>query len=141
MEQSNSFYHIISSENRLNKEPSPMEYEFILPSFSSGITSSYQVEVTSFITSDLINKENGYTILTCNGLNLNNGLCIKYGCGDMICTIPCNSYSSVGNVSFPLDCSQHNRILKFRFLDSSYEPLGGVDVKWLLTLKFTPTYK
>jgi hypothetical protein len=144
-----SFNYTISSDDRTNTLANQIYYDVDFGGFSNN-HDDYRVEVVNYILNGSVLETNGYLILIAEDLHDNGVFCnrILSSNESVVCVIPTNVdvLMSNGGVSFKANNCRMKKNVKFKFLlpdftnvvDGVDINLGGVETKWLLTLRMVP---
>ena len=144
-----SFNYTISSNDRVNTDANQIYYDIDFGNMMSP-HDNYRIEVVNCIMNGAVEEDNGYLTLVCENLHDNGIFCRNLLNSNecVICTIPTNFdvlMSSGGIVFNASNCRMTKRI-RFKLLLPSFVPVtsgtdinvGGVETRWLLTLRLTP---
>jgi hypothetical protein len=144
-----SFIYTISSSDRLNNGANQVYYDIDFGGFSSD-HENYKIQVVNCVLSGSVDENNGYLIMTCNGLNDDGVFCEKIlnASESVVCVIPTNVdvLMSNGGVEFKASNIRMSRRIRFKFMRPDFSDcidgddinVGNVDTSWLLTLRMTP---
>ena len=144
-----SFNYTISSDDRVNTDANQIYYDIDFGNTMSHYD-NYKIEVVNCIMNGAVVEDNGYLILVCEGLHDNGIFCRNLLNSNecVICTIPTNLdvLMSNGGIVFNASNCRISKRIRFKLLLPSFVPVtsgsdinvGGVQTRWLLTLRLTP---
>jgi hypothetical protein len=143
-----SFNYTISSSDRINSADNQIYYDIDFGGFSSN-NDNYKIEVVNCVFSGGVAEDNGYLIMTCDGLNENGVFCRKVlnSTESILCVIPVNVdvLMSSGGIEFIANNIRTERRIRIKLLKPDFTPVVdgtdinvGIETEWLLTLRLTP---
>ena len=154
MDNFKSFIYTISSEERLNKEVEPIEYDLMFGGFGSQYN-EFRVEILGLdFTRGFDNTVDKYLIVAIDDLASDGVFCQRLGGGNSV-LFPITVFSddsadyvTNSNIFFKVDNCRTARRIKMRILASDFEPVtaganyhtssSAFDTEWFLTMKVTP---
>ena len=147
----NSFIYTLSSDDRVNTAVNQI-YDIDFGGFNCS-SDDYNLEVINCVVNGSVLVSNGYLTLIATNLNEDGVFCkgVLNASDAIMCHIPTNSdiLMSSGGVKFKVkDCRMAKRI-RLSLLKPNFAPVvsgtdinvGGIETKFVLTLKMTPIVK
>ena len=148
----NSFIYTLSSDDRVNTAANQIYYDIDFGGFNYS-SDDYYLEVINCVVNGSVLLSNGYLTLIATDLNEDGVFCkgVLNANDAIMCHIPTNSdiLMSSGGVKFKVKHCGMTKRIRLSLLKPNFAPVvsgtdinvGGIETKFVLTLKMTPIVK